>query len=57
MFQQYTKEEFNKIIQYQVKNKFVTINNKIFTKKQKLPVIYENIVLYECIIIDNYFNI
>jgi hypothetical protein len=57
MFQQYNKEEFNKIIQSQVKNKFVTINNKIFTKKQKLPVIYENIVLYECIIIDNYFNI
>ncbi len=57
MFQQYTKEEFNKIIQSQVKNKFVTINNKIFPKKQKLPVIYENIVLYECIIIDNYFNI
>lgn len=57
MFQQYTKEEFNKIIQSQVKNKFATINNKIFSKKQKLPVIYENVVLYECIIIDNYFNI
>jgi hypothetical protein len=55
MFMQYNSTNFKIIINKQLKKEHIKYSKNKFNKKWNLPVIYENIVLYENIIIENYF--
>lgn len=55
MFKSYNSNQFNLNINNQIKKQEIQYWKYKFNKKWQLPIIYENTILYEFIIIDNYF--
>jgi hypothetical protein len=55
MFMQYNSTNYKIFINKQFKKEHIKYSKNKFNKKWDLPIIYENIVLYESFIIENYF--
>jgi|LauGreDrversion4_2_1035121.scaffolds.fasta_scaffold112024_2 hypothetical protein len=55
MFMAYSKENFTYLINKQIKKQYIKMWKIKFNKSWNLPIIYENVILCDIIIINNYF--